>query len=90
MCGGKTVTQLLAEASAVVPFMALQELKARLDAGANDLVVLDVRENGPYDSATFPAPNICRVGSWNYASTKNCLIRQPSREGQRVADRGSV
>ncbi|MGD0076065.1 MAG: MBL fold metallo-hydrolase [Candidatus Binataceae bacterium] len=54
MSGGKTVMQLLAEASAMVPFMALQELKARLDAGANDLVVLDVREKGPYDSGRIP------------------------------------
>jgi glyoxylase-like metal-dependent hydrolase (beta-lactamase superfamily II) len=54
MSGGKTVTQLLAEAGAMVPFMAFAELKARLAARANDLVVLDVREKGAYDSGHIP------------------------------------
>jgi glyoxylase-like metal-dependent hydrolase (beta-lactamase superfamily II) len=50
MSGGKTVMQLLAEAGAAVPFMAMAELESRLAAGANDLVVLDVREKLAYDS----------------------------------------
>ena len=54
MSGGKTVTQLLAEAGATVPFMAFGELKARLDERANDLVVLDVREKGAYDAGHIP------------------------------------
>ncbi len=54
MSGGKTVTQLLAEASAIVPFMGLGELKSRLATRANDLVVLDVREKGAYDSGHIP------------------------------------
>jgi glyoxylase-like metal-dependent hydrolase (beta-lactamase superfamily II)/rhodanese-related sulfurtransferase len=54
MSGGKTVTQLLAEASTVVPFMALQELNARLDSGVNDLIVLDVREKGAFDAGHIP------------------------------------
>ena len=33
MSGGKTVTQLLAEATATVPFMAFAELEARLEGG---------------------------------------------------------
>ncbi|MGD0143942.1 MAG: rhodanese-like domain-containing protein [Rhizomicrobium sp.] len=49
MSGGKTVLQLLAEAGAAVPFMATAELQSRLAAGANDLVVLDVREKAAYD-----------------------------------------
>jgi glyoxylase-like metal-dependent hydrolase (beta-lactamase superfamily II)/rhodanese-related sulfurtransferase len=49
MSGGKTVLQLLAEAGAAVPFMAIVELQSRLAAGANDLVVLDVREKAAYD-----------------------------------------
>ena len=31
-------------AAAIVPFMSLGELKARLESGTDDLVVLDVRE----------------------------------------------
>jgi glyoxylase-like metal-dependent hydrolase (beta-lactamase superfamily II)/rhodanese-related sulfurtransferase len=54
MSGAKTVTQLLAEASAMVPFMAAEELKARLDADAHDLLVLDVREKDSYDSGHIP------------------------------------
>lgn len=44
MSGGKTVAQLLADAAATVPFMALDELAARLQRGDPDLVILDVRE----------------------------------------------
>jgi glyoxylase-like metal-dependent hydrolase (beta-lactamase superfamily II)/rhodanese-related sulfurtransferase len=54
MSGGKTVTQLLAEAEAIVPFMALGELNTRIAARPNDLVVLDVREKGAYDSGHIP------------------------------------
>jgi glyoxylase-like metal-dependent hydrolase (beta-lactamase superfamily II)/rhodanese-related sulfurtransferase len=49
MSGGKTVAQMLSEAAAAVPFMSLAELKARLEAGANELVVLDVRERDAYE-----------------------------------------
>jgi rhodanese-related sulfurtransferase len=54
MSGGKTVTQLLAEAGATVPFMSFAEVKARLAARANDLVVLDVREKAAFDSGHIP------------------------------------
>jgi glyoxylase-like metal-dependent hydrolase (beta-lactamase superfamily II) len=53
LSGGKTVTQLLSEASAIVPFMALAELDARLAAG-RDLVVLDVRERDAYENGHIP------------------------------------
>jgi len=49
MSGGKTVTQMLSEASAIVPFMSLDELKARIDSGNNDLIVLDVRERDSFE-----------------------------------------
>jgi glyoxylase-like metal-dependent hydrolase (beta-lactamase superfamily II)/rhodanese-related sulfurtransferase len=54
MSGGKTVTQLLAEAGAMVPFMALGELNTRTAARPNDLIVLDVREKGAYDAGHIP------------------------------------
>ena len=49
MSGGKTVAQLLAEAAANVPFMAMGELLARVNAGDRDLIVLDVRERDAYE-----------------------------------------
>jgi glyoxylase-like metal-dependent hydrolase (beta-lactamase superfamily II)/rhodanese-related sulfurtransferase len=49
MSGGKSVAQMLADASAVVPFMSLMELKAHIDSGANDLLILDVRERDAYE-----------------------------------------
>ncbi|MFZ1989074.1 MAG: MBL fold metallo-hydrolase [Alphaproteobacteria bacterium] len=54
MSGGKTVMQLLVEAGASVPFMALEELKSRLDARPNDLMVLDVREKDAYAKGHIP------------------------------------
>jgi glyoxylase-like metal-dependent hydrolase (beta-lactamase superfamily II)/rhodanese-related sulfurtransferase len=54
MSGGKTVTQLLAEAGGMVPFMSLAELNTRLAARINDLVVLDVREKGAFDGGHIP------------------------------------
>lgn len=50
LSGGRTVAQMLAEAAASVPFMSLAELKARVEAGEPDLVVLDVRERDAYEA----------------------------------------
>jgi glyoxylase-like metal-dependent hydrolase (beta-lactamase superfamily II)/rhodanese-related sulfurtransferase len=61
MNGGKTVTQLLAEAAASVPFMALPELDRKLAERPNDLIVLDVREKDAYGAGHIPgARNIPR------------------------------
>ncbi len=49
MSGGKTVSQMLAEAAATVPFMSLEELMLRVQAGSDDLVILDVRERDAYE-----------------------------------------
>jgi glyoxylase-like metal-dependent hydrolase (beta-lactamase superfamily II)/rhodanese-related sulfurtransferase len=54
MTGGKTVSQILAEASARVPFIALAELDRRLAARPNDLMVLDVREEGAFRTGHIP------------------------------------
>ena len=50
MSGGKTVAQMLAEAAATVPFMSLAELLAHIEAGDNELLVLDVRERDAYQA----------------------------------------
>jgi glyoxylase-like metal-dependent hydrolase (beta-lactamase superfamily II)/rhodanese-related sulfurtransferase len=52
--GGKTVAQMLAEAGASVPFMAIDELNRRLAARPNDLIILDVREKDAYTAGHIP------------------------------------
>jgi glyoxylase-like metal-dependent hydrolase (beta-lactamase superfamily II) len=54
MTGGKTVTQLLAEAAAKVPFVSLSELKRRIETPGNSLIVLDVREHDDFAAAHVP------------------------------------
>ncbi|MEO8627206.1 MAG: rhodanese-like domain-containing protein, partial [Betaproteobacteria bacterium] len=62
MSGGKAVSQLLAEAAAKVPFMSLAELKARVEAVDNDLIVLDVRERDAYESGHVPGARLLPRG----------------------------
>jgi glyoxylase-like metal-dependent hydrolase (beta-lactamase superfamily II)/rhodanese-related sulfurtransferase len=62
MSGGKTVAQMLEEASASVPFMSLAELQARTAGGAADLIILDVRERDAYESAHIPAARLLPRG----------------------------
>lgn len=52
--GGRTVRQLLADAAAATPFMALDELARRLDRRANDFVILDVREREAWARGRVP------------------------------------
>ena len=54
MSGGKTVAQLLAEASAKAPFMSMAELQARIGGNSRDLVVLDVRERDAFEAGHVP------------------------------------
>lgn len=54
MSGGVSVAQLLSEAAAEVPFMSMDVVKARLGVGANDFVVLDVRERDAYEAGHIP------------------------------------
>jgi glyoxylase-like metal-dependent hydrolase (beta-lactamase superfamily II)/rhodanese-related sulfurtransferase len=62
MSGGKTVAQLLAEAASRVPFMSLAELKARVEAGQDDLIVLDVRERDAYEGGHIPGARLLPRG----------------------------
>ena len=52
--GGKTVRQLLDDAAAAIPFMAMDELAGRLQARRNDFVVLDVRERDAWERGRIP------------------------------------
>ena len=52
--GGKTVAQLIAEASREVAFMSMAEVRTRIERDTNDLVLLDVREKEAYDRGHLP------------------------------------
>jgi glyoxylase-like metal-dependent hydrolase (beta-lactamase superfamily II)/rhodanese-related sulfurtransferase len=62
MSGGKAVAQLLAEAAANVPFMSLAELKSRVEAAEDDLIVLDVRERDAYEDGHIPGARLLPRG----------------------------
>ncbi len=52
--GGKTVSQLLAEATEKVPFMSMAEVRRRVQTRDNDLLLLDVREKEAFDTGHLP------------------------------------
>jgi len=52
--GGKTVAQLLDEASRRIAFVSMDELRERVTAGSGGLVVLDIRERDAYDAGHIP------------------------------------
>ena len=62
LSGGKTVAQMLAEAAAVVPFMSMAQLQARIAQGSPDLVVLDVRERDAYQAGHIPGAQLLPRG----------------------------
>jgi glyoxylase-like metal-dependent hydrolase (beta-lactamase superfamily II) len=62
LSGGKTVAQLLADAAAKVPFMALAELRARAEAVPEALVILDVRERDAYEQGHIPGARLLPRG----------------------------
>jgi rhodanese-related sulfurtransferase len=55
MTGGKTVGQMLAEAAAEVPFIAMEELNRRISDRPNKLLILDVREEGAFRAGHIPS-----------------------------------
>lgn len=62
LTGGKTVAQLLSEAAASVPFMALSELRSLVEAGLPDIILLDVREKEAYDAGHIPGARLLPRG----------------------------
>jgi rhodanese-related sulfurtransferase len=59
--GGKTVTQMIAEAGRGIAFMSMEEVRRRLDQSDADLVPLDVRDGESFRSGHLPgARNIPR------------------------------
>jgi len=62
MVGGKSVAQMLAEATASVPFMSLEALRANLDDPHSSLIVLDVRERDAYEAGHVPGARLLPRG----------------------------
>src|SRR5207244_2674768 len=54
MSGGKTVEQLLSEASAHVPFVSMAELAERVQRNDLGLILLDVREKDAFAEGHIP------------------------------------
>lgn len=77
MSGGKTVAQMLAEAAAIVPFMSLAELKARIERGEDDLIVLDVRERDAYEQGHIPGARLLPRGQLELRASED--LPDPTR-----------
>jgi glyoxylase-like metal-dependent hydrolase (beta-lactamase superfamily II)/rhodanese-related sulfurtransferase len=54
LSGGKTVQQLLTEAAAMVPFVAMGDVAERAGQGDPNFIVLDVRERDAYAAGHIP------------------------------------
>jgi glyoxylase-like metal-dependent hydrolase (beta-lactamase superfamily II)/rhodanese-related sulfurtransferase len=54
MSGGKTVSQLLSDAAAMVPFVSMAELAQQVARGEMDFVLLDVREKDAFAAGHIP------------------------------------
>jgi len=48
--GGKTVKQLIGDAAREVPFMGMDEVRRRIESGAEEIVPLDVRERDAFEA----------------------------------------
>ena len=77
MSGGKTVAQMLAEAAAVVPFMSLEELKARIAREGCDLIILDVRERDAYEAGHIPGARLLPRGQLELRASED--LPDPTR-----------
>ncbi|MBW8755733.1 MAG: MBL fold metallo-hydrolase, partial [Sphingomonadales bacterium] len=88
MSGGKTVRQLLAEAGARVPFMAMDELQRRLAARANDFVILDVREKDAY--AAGHVPGAVHLPRGQLELRVNDVLADPSVEILTICEFGKI
>jgi glyoxylase-like metal-dependent hydrolase (beta-lactamase superfamily II)/rhodanese-related sulfurtransferase len=89
MTGGKTVAQLLNEAAAIVPFMSLDELRARAQDGADgDLIVLDVRERDAYEGGHVPGARLLPRGQLELRVNQD--LPDPTRRILTVCEFGRV
>lgn len=88
MSGGKTVRQLLAEASARVPFMAMDELHHRLAVRPNDFMIIDVREKDAY--AAGHVPGAIHLPRGQLELRVNDILPDPSMEILSICEFGKI
>lgn len=88
MSGGKTVAQLLADAAATVPFMALAELAARIETGDFELLVLDVRERDAYEAGHVPGARLLPRGQLELRVNED--LPDPTRRILTVCELGRI
>lgn len=88
MSGGKTVRQLLSEAAARVPFMAMEQLRHRLAARANDFVILDVRERDAF--ANGHVPGAVHLPRGQLELRVNEILPDPSVEILTICEFGKI
>jgi rhodanese-related sulfurtransferase len=62
MCGDKTVSHMLAEAAAGMPFNAMKKLNRRLASRPNGLMVIAVREEAAFNDGHIPSAHHLRRG----------------------------
>lgn len=55
LCGGKNISQLIAEAAQKISFMAQDEVLRRIQSPSSDMLLIDVREKEAYDQAHIPS-----------------------------------
>jgi rhodanese-related sulfurtransferase len=87
MFGGKSVQQLLDEATAIVPFISLEELKARLGT-SNSLIVLDLREPSAFAAGHIPGARNIPRGQLELVVNK--ALPDPTRPIVTVCEFGKV
>jgi glyoxylase-like metal-dependent hydrolase (beta-lactamase superfamily II)/rhodanese-related sulfurtransferase len=88
MSGGKTINQLLAEAASKVPFMAMEQLAAMLDARPDDFIILDVREKDAF--AAGHVPGAVHLPRGQLELRVNEILPDPGAEILTVCDFGKV
>ena len=88
MNGGVPVARLLAEATARVPFISLDQLAAAVTGRDNDLIVLDVREREQFGSAHVPGALHLPRGQLELRV--NDMLPDPTRRIVTVCEHGSI
>ena len=88
MNGGRTVAQLLSEATAKVSFMSMEELKARIERDEPGLLVLDVREREAYLERHIPGAKLLPRGQLELRVNQE--LPDPTRRVLVYCDLGKV
>ena len=88
MNGGRTVSQLLSEATAKVSFMSMEELKSRLASDEPGLLVLDVREREAYVEGHIPGAKLLPRGQLELRVNQE--LPDPTRRVLVYCDLGKV